>query len=62
MTKLPIHNDTEHTRVDSSRTYKEAKTAETLLNILEGRITNANTRSAYKTAWRAFFSFCSECP
>jgi len=36
MTKLPIPNDPEHTRVDSSRTYKEAKTAETLLNILEG--------------------------
>jgi site-specific recombinase XerD len=60
MTKLPTSNDPKHTQVDSSRAYKEAKTAEALLNILEGRITNANTRSAYKTAWRAFFSFCSE--
>src|SRR5260370_33212943 len=43
----------------SSRESKRAKTAETLLNILEGRIRNANTKSAYKTAWRAFFEFCS---
>src|ERR1700730_6643967 len=35
------------------------KTAETLLNILEGRIRNKNTRNAYKTAWRSFFEFCS---
>src|SRR5271157_2398755 len=39
---------------------KRAKTAETLLNLLEGRIRNANTKSAYKTAWRSFFAFCSE--
>src|ERR1700745_162076 len=38
---------------------KRAKTAETLLNILEGRIRNKNTRSAYKIAWRSFFEFCS---
>ena len=39
---------------------KRAKTAETLLNILQGRISNANTRGAYKIAWRSFFLFCSE--
>src|SRR5208282_2163087 len=39
---------------------KRVKTAETLLNILEGRIRNKSTRSAYKTAWRSFFEFCSE--
>jgi integrase/recombinase XerD len=39
---------------------KQTKTAETLLNILQGRITNANTRGAYKIAWRYFFQFCSE--
>ena len=39
---------------------KRVKTAETLLNILEGRIRNKSTRSAYKTAWRSFFAFCSE--
>lgn len=39
---------------------KRSKTAETLLNILEGRISNANTRGAYKIAWRSFFVFCSE--
>src|ERR1700719_696672 len=39
---------------------KRQKTAETLLNILEGRIRNPNTRNAYKTAWRSFFEFCSE--
>src|SRR5271166_728310 len=44
---------------DSSAT-KRAKTAETLLNILEGRIRNPNTRNAYKAACRSFFEFCSE--
>ena len=39
---------------------KRQKTADTLLNILEGRIRNKNTRSAYKNAWRLFFQFCSE--
>jgi integrase/recombinase XerD len=39
---------------------KRAKTAETLLNILQGRIRNKNTRNAYKIAWRSFFGFCSE--
>jgi site-specific recombinase XerD len=39
---------------------KRTKTAETLLNILQGRISNANTRSAYKIAWSSFFLFCSE--
>jgi integrase/recombinase XerD len=39
---------------------KRQKTADTLLNILEGRIRNKNTRSAYLTAWRSFFAFCSE--
>src|SRR5580704_188216 len=38
---------------------KREKTAETLLNILEGRIRNKNTRNAYKAAWRSFFEFCS---
>jgi hypothetical protein len=39
---------------------KRQKTADTLLNILEGRIRNKNTRSAYLTALRSFFAFCSE--
>src|SRR5258708_10070664 len=39
---------------------KRAKVSETLLNILQGRIRNQNTRSAYKAAWRSFFQFCSE--
>jgi hypothetical protein len=38
---------------------KGAKVFETLLNILEGRVRNSNTRKAYKTAWRSFFEFCS---
>ena len=42
------------------RESKRQKTAETLLNILEGCIRNQNTRSAYKAAWRSFFQFCSE--
>jgi integrase len=40
---------------ESTRT----KTAETLLNILQGQLRNSNTRSAYKVAWRYFFEFCS---
>jgi site-specific recombinase XerD len=36
------------------------KTAETLLNTLEGQIENLNTRRAYKTAWSQFFRFCSK--
>jgi integrase/recombinase XerD len=43
-----------------ARESKRQKTADTLLNILEGRIRNKNTRSAYKTAWHSFFQFCSE--
>jgi len=39
---------------------KRAKVSETLLNILEGRVRNSNTRKAYKAAWRSFFGFCSE--
>ena len=39
---------------------KRAKVSETLLNILEGRVRNSNTRKAYKSAWRSFFQFCSE--
>lgn len=39
---------------------KREKVKETLLNIIEGRIQNTNTRSAYRTAWRGFFNFCSE--
>jgi integrase/recombinase XerD len=35
------------------------KTAETLLNTLEGQIENLNTRQAYKAAWVQFFRFCS---
>jgi hypothetical protein len=46
--------------VPGSSESKRQKTAETLLNILEGRIRNKNTRSTYKTAWRSFFEFCSE--
>jgi integrase len=43
----------------ASSEYKRQKTAETFLNILEGRIRNENTRNAYKAAWRSFFEFCS---
>src|SRR5271166_1694803 len=46
--------------VPGSSESKRQKTAETLLNILEGRIRNKNTRSAYKAAWRSFFAFCSK--
>src|ERR1700687_5196482 len=45
--------------IQDSSASKRAKTAETLLDILEGRIRNKNTRNAYKTAWRSFFEFCS---
>jgi integrase/recombinase XerD len=45
--------------VPGSSESKRQKTAETLLNILEGRIRNKNTRNAYKAAWRSFFEFCS---
>ena len=65
----PATDDRERTKVGlsggdlvpgSTSEYKRQKTAETLLNILEGRIRNPNTRNAYKTAWRSFFAFCSE--
>jgi len=46
--------------VAGSSESKRQKTAETLLNILEGRIRNKNTKSGYKVAWRSFFGFCSE--
>jgi hypothetical protein len=46
--------------ISGSPESKRAKVSETLLNILEGRVTNSNTRKAYKTAWRSFFAFCSE--
>jgi integrase/recombinase XerD len=46
--------------VPGSPESKRQKTAETLLNILQGRVRNKNTRSAYKAAWRSFFEFCSE--
>ena len=46
--------------ISGSSDSKGAKIFETLLNILEGRIRNPNTRNAYKTAWRSFFEFCSE--
>src|SRR5208282_3763503 len=46
--------------IPDARESKRQKTAETLFNILEGRIRNPNTRSAYKVAWRSFFEFCSE--
>ena len=39
---------------------KHERVKETLLNTIEGRIQNPNTRSAYRTAWRGFFKFCSE--
>ncbi len=45
--------------IPGSSESKRARTAETLLNVLEGRIRNPNTRNAYKTAWRSFFEFCS---
>jgi integrase/recombinase XerD len=46
--------------IPDTREAKRQKTAETLLNILEGRIRNPNTRNAYKVAWKSFFAFCSE--
>jgi len=46
--------------IPDARESKRQKTAETLFNILEGRIRNPNTRNAYKVAWRSFFEFCSE--
>jgi integrase/recombinase XerD len=46
--------------IPDARESRRQKTADTLLNILEGRIRNKNTRSAYKTAWRSFFAFSSE--
>ena len=46
--------------ISGSSESKRAKVSETLLNILEGRVRNSNTRKAYKTAWRSFFAFCSE--
>ena len=36
-----------------------AKTAETFLELLGARVRNANTRSAYRVAWRSFLAFCS---
>src|SRR5260370_20789410 len=68
MIEAPAANNRELTEVvftaadliPSSAESNRAKTAETLLNILEGRIRNSNTRNAYKIAWRAFFTFCSE--
>jgi len=36
------------------------KTAETFLELLGARVRNPNTRSAYRVAWRAFLTFCSE--
>src|SRR5208282_3452138 len=46
--------------ISGSSESKRAKVSETLLNILEGRVRNLNTRKAYKAAWRSFFAFCSE--
>ena len=46
--------------ISASSESKRAKVSETLLNILEGRVSNSNTRKAYKAAWRSFFAFCSE--
>ena len=46
--------------ISASSESKRAKVSETLLNILEGRVRNSNTRKAYKAAWRSFFQFCSE--
>src|SRR5208337_2365775 len=46
--------------ISGSSESKRAKISETLLNILEGRVRNSNTRKAYKAAWRSFFEFCSE--
>jgi integrase/recombinase XerD len=67
MIEAPVTENTELAEVvltaadliPSSSEAKRQKTAETLLNILEGRIRNKNTRSAYKIAWRSFFEFCS---
>ena len=46
--------------ISGSSESERAKVSETLLNILEGRVRNSNTRKAYKAAWRSFFEFCSE--
>ena len=46
--------------IPSSAESKRQKTRKTLLNIIEGRIQNPNTRRAYKNAWKKFFEFCSE--
>jgi integrase/recombinase XerD len=46
--------------ISGSSESKRAKVSETLLNVLEGRVRNSNTRKAYKAAWRSFFEFCSE--
>ena len=43
--------------IPGSSESKREKTAETLLNILEGRIRNKNTRNAYKAAWRYSSNF-----
>jgi integrase/recombinase XerD len=67
MIEAPVTENTELAEVvltaadliPSSSEAKRQKTAETLLNILEGRIRNKNTRSAYKIAWRSCFEFCS---
>src|SRR5271166_998490 len=45
--------------ISGSSESERAKVSETLLNILEGRVRNSNTRKAYKAAWRSFFEFCS---
>jgi len=60
MIEAPAANNRELTEVvftaadliPSSPESNRAKTAETLLNILEGRIRNSNTRNAYKIARR----------
>jgi hypothetical protein len=46
--------------ISGSSESKRAKVSETLLNILEGRVRNSNTRKAYRAARRSFFAFCSE--
>src|SRR6201987_4425637 len=43
----------------TSESTSRAKTGETLLELLAGRVRNPNTRSAYRVAWRSFLAFCS---
>ena len=56
-TELPEVVFTAADLIPGSSESKREKTAETLLNILEGRIRNKNTRNAYKGTWRYSSNF-----